>query len=189
MAPAQPAPNTSVNRRPPAVADPAGDHYYFEGCGAIAGVTCNRSESEPTPAHPMALLSWGGATPDSTGHIDHNCEAIGDASVIPACDEIEGGGLSCTFAGGEEGMSVTFTWSCGAEMEVGPQAGGGGPHQHEYTVEMTGPAVCPAEPSGGGGGDDEPDDGHGLSWGSVFLILLSVASAGYLVGGMAYNYK
>ena len=171
---------TSIRDRTPGhymhVADDGQGHEYFVGvCSQLQGFTCDSQTAS-------AMQTWGSPQPP---HFYGNCATLGEysnmhcSSIAPLPSQpYSSGGMSCDFSGGEGGRSYTVKYNC-ALQDVQPTASQ--PGAYAYLISMSSPALCNQVGPGGGK--------QGLSGGSLFLILGSLAGAAYLVGGVYVNNK
>jgi len=154
-----------------AVTDSGGEHkFYFNGCGAVADLTCKDSKTQNT----VAIQTWGTPFPTNPFPSD-NCAGLGSLSQA-SCSKNGTDSVRCDYSGGDSGRDVTFVYACAKTMGDSPTASQDG--DMSYIISFSGPAACG---TGGGGG--------GLSWGSLTLILGPIFIGLYIAAGYYYNYK
>lgn len=151
--------------------------YYWAVCAPITTVTCG---ADPTISNPAVIQDYGSETPPT---LDGQCAGLG-AFSSERCQANGTKGMVCSYTGGDDDRSVDIVFSCeGAPAPPTCVATG----NSAYTITMASPAACgkvaPGPGPGPGGGS------HGLSGGSLFLILFAVAIVLYAGGGFAYNVK
>jgi len=161
--------------------------FYFSACSNMDAtqISCPNPDRRrqlqfgPTGGGVMAIQYWG-ETPCEAGApctLQDSCATLGTFPP-PTCIANGTAGLICSYSGGSGARSVDLDFVCAQSLGsmTGYQKG-----DTSYVINIPGPAGCP-----GGGGAAAAG---GLSWGSLFLILLSVAIVVYVGGGLAYNIK
>lgn len=149
--------------------------FYFDGCGANLGLTCEDS----TVQNPVAMQTWGDPEP-APPDFQNQCAGLGELSSA-VCETNGTAGVQCHYTKGYQGRDVLFVYTCAPTMGTPTARGGAG--SLSYVISFAGPGACSAGPSGPSSG------GGGLSWGSLFLILAPIFIGLYIGAGYYYNYK